>query len=256
MDMNYFAPRSAAERYLKGRPYFHPLVVSKIKEFLSLTGPVAAALDVGCGTGLSTIALKEVALRVVGVDPSEEMVARAPAAPGLTFQIAPAESLPFGAGEFDLLTASSAFHWFDRERFMTEARRVLRPGGRLVIYDNYFSGTMEGNEAFRRWFREEYLARFPSPSRGELSFGEADTEAAGFRLLGRELYENELKFSVEGLVDYLTSHSNVIAAVEGGQERIEDVKSWLAEKLTPFYRNNLEATFLFGGPIWFLERSP
>ncbi len=29
--MNYFSPRSAAERYAKGRPYFHPLVVERIK---------------------------------------------------------------------------------------------------------------------------------------------------------------------------------------------------------------------------------
>jgi predicted TPR repeat methyltransferase len=58
--INYFDPKSAAERYAKGRPYFHPQIINRIQAYLSLTEPVARALDVGCGTGLSTIALKAI----------------------------------------------------------------------------------------------------------------------------------------------------------------------------------------------------
>jgi ubiquinone/menaquinone biosynthesis C-methylase UbiE len=142
--MGHFSHGDAAERYARGRPYFHPLVVRKIATFLGLEEPVSAALDVACGTGLSTITLTEVALRVVGTDPSVEMLARAARAEGVEYVEAPAEDLPFPEGTFDLATVSSSFHWFDRARFLAEARRVLRSEGWLVVYDNAFRGEMRG----------------------------------------------------------------------------------------------------------------
>lgn len=44
-----------------------------------------------------------------------------------------AEELPVGSGEVDLVTAMTAAHWFDRQKFMVEADRVLRPGGCLAL---------------------------------------------------------------------------------------------------------------------------
>ena len=151
--MNLFGYRTAAQRYTKGRPYFHPKVIARVRDFLGLKGPVEAALDVGCGSGLSTVALAEIARRVVGVDASSEMLALAPTDARVSYAVAPAEVLPFGDDAFDLLTTSQAFHWFDRDGFLGEARRVLRPGGHLVVYDHYFAARMEENESFRAWFR-------------------------------------------------------------------------------------------------------
>lgn len=45
----------------------------------------------------------------------------------------PAEELPFGPGEVDLVTAMTAAHWFDRQKFLAEADRVLRPRGCLAL---------------------------------------------------------------------------------------------------------------------------
>lgn len=45
----------------------------------------------------------------------------------------PAEELPFGPGEVDLVTAMTAAHWFERQKFLVEADRVLRPGGCLAL---------------------------------------------------------------------------------------------------------------------------
>ncbi len=44
--MNYFAYATAAERYAKSRPYFHPIVIEKIKAFLKLKSQLPNALDV------------------------------------------------------------------------------------------------------------------------------------------------------------------------------------------------------------------
>ena len=138
--MNYFSPKSAAERFANGRPFFHPVIIKRIEEFLSITEPLSSALDVGCGTGLSAIALKELAQNVIGVDASAEMIALAPKESGVGYFTAPAENLPFEENRFDIITLSQVFHWLDRDKFLTEAGRVLRPNGWLIVYDNYLRG--------------------------------------------------------------------------------------------------------------------
>lgn len=46
-----------------------------------------------------------------------------------------AEELSFPDGSVDLITASSAAHYFDKSKFMAEANRVLKPGGCIILVD-------------------------------------------------------------------------------------------------------------------------
>ncbi len=252
--MNFFNPKSAAARYTKGRPYFHPLVIERIRAFLSIKQALPHALDVGCGTGLSTAALKEIALRVVGVDASMEMVALAAREHAVEYCVARAEQLPFKENGFDLITLSSAFHWLDRDRFLKEAGKLLRPAGWLIVYDNFFQGQMQENAEFNSWYRESYLSKYPPPPRTWPAFTAEDCADRGFSLLGKEQFQNERNFSVEALVDYLVTQSNVIAAVEYGDEEIEDVRDRLTENVKPLFGDLKQASFRFQGPIWYLEK--
>ena len=79
-------------------------------------------------------------------------------------------------------------------------------------------------------------------------------EQVGFHFIGQEDYQNFVQFSLETLVDYLVTQSNVVVAVEGGKEKIEDVRRWLTENLAPFFVGRAEATFMFRGPIWYLRK--
>lgn len=252
--MNFFGPASAAERYAKGRPFFHPLVMGRVKDFFKPGGPPGRALDVGCGTGLSTAALRELAAEVVGVDASAAMVAHAPRRAGTVYVVADAERLPFGEGVFDLLTVSQVLHWLDRGEFFAEARRVLRSGGLLVVYDNYFAGGPQGDEAFPRWHRESYLGRYPSPQRAWTNLTAEDAAREGFRLLAHESLPNEIGFTVEGLADFLLTQSNVIAAVEGGREGAREARRWIVETVGPLFGGDGEKPFLFHAPVWYMER--
>jgi len=253
--MNFFSSKSAAGRYPRGRPYFHPLVIERINSFFSLAKPVGHAIDIGCGTGLSTVALKEIAGEIVGVDASPEMIALVEKDECIEYIVADALRLPFREDEFELMTLSSAFHWLDREKFFREAERVLHSRGWLIVYDNYFSGRMEENAAFETWYRQSYLSKYPAPPRASLTFAGEDSGNEGFHLDGQEQYQNSLNLSIEGLIDYLTTHSNVIAAVEGGSEDINEVRRWMTESLKPLFRELKEATFLFYGPIWYLQKT-
>lgn len=109
-------------------------MIEKVKNFIGLDEPVPKALDVACGTGQSTLALKEIARDIVGVDSSEKMLALAPKDDRIRYLRASAEDLPFSEAQFDPITVSEAIHWFERHSFLAEASRVLRPSGWLIVY--------------------------------------------------------------------------------------------------------------------------
>jgi MPBQ/MSBQ methyltransferase len=96
-------------------------------------------LDVACGVGATTRhLLKSYAPeRVTAVDLAEKNleVARRNA-PGCAFRQMNATRLDFPAGTFDtVICVEAAFHFQPRSRFISEARRVLKPGGRLILAD-------------------------------------------------------------------------------------------------------------------------
>ncbi|HXC38067.1 MAG TPA: class I SAM-dependent methyltransferase, partial [Burkholderiales bacterium] len=100
------------------------------------------ALDLGCGAGHAAFALSRGGAAVTAYDLSKEMldVVAAEAArrghAGLRTVQGPAERLPFGEAEFDLVaTRFSAHHWSNVPAALNEARRVLKPGGTLAVID-------------------------------------------------------------------------------------------------------------------------
>lgn len=109
---------------------------------LAAPQPTDEALDVATGTGHTALALAPHVARVVGLDLSPRMLAQArrlageQGAQNATFLEGSAEQLPFPDGRFSLVTSRHAPHHFhDLPAFLCEARRVLAPGGRLVIAD-------------------------------------------------------------------------------------------------------------------------
>jgi ubiquinone/menaquinone biosynthesis C-methylase UbiE len=92
-------------------------------------------LDVGCGTGMFTEMIAEGAgpSAVVGVDPAPAQIEHARSkhsARGAAFRIGDAQALPFGAGEFDVVTSALVFNFIpDLPKGVNEMKRVARPGG-------------------------------------------------------------------------------------------------------------------------------
>ena len=113
---------------------------------LAHVGPGDRALDVGCGPGLF---LREAAARgatAVGVDPSARMrrlaLRRIPAGlrPKITVVEGSAEHLPLEDGSATVAWAVASFHhWSDPDAGLAEVRRVLEPGGRLLVAERLAS---------------------------------------------------------------------------------------------------------------------
>lgn len=108
--------------------------------------PGESVLDVGCGTGDLTL---EVARRVgssglvAGIDAAPEVVARARQKAGrrhlaVEFRVEPVEQLTFADQTFDIVVSSLVFHHLPetlKRQALAEIRRVLKPGGRLLLVD-------------------------------------------------------------------------------------------------------------------------
>ena len=108
--------------------------------------PGESVLDIGCGTGSLAIAAKRqvgAAGAVCGLDASPEMLARAEKKARrlgveVSFQNGLAQSLPFGAAQFDVVLSTVMLHHLpksSRREMAGEVRRVLKPGGRMLVID-------------------------------------------------------------------------------------------------------------------------
>jgi ubiquinone/menaquinone biosynthesis C-methylase UbiE len=117
-------------------------------------------VDLGAGTGLLTLALAPLVRQLVAVDISERMLERlddAAAADGVHNVeplMADLRRLPLEDECATLVVSNYAFHHLDdggKELALAEARRILRPGGRLVICDMMFSLSLERRDRRLVW---------------------------------------------------------------------------------------------------------
>lgn len=117
---------------------------------LALDGGAAPrhVLDVGCGTGylLRQIAARCPDASLDGIDAAPPMIEAAEAAAAadpatcgrLRFRVGPAERLTWPSATFDLVVSTTSFdHWADQRAGLAECARVLAPGGRLVLVDQF-----------------------------------------------------------------------------------------------------------------------
>ncbi len=135
-------------------------VLDAVAEHLRPLAPFGSALDVCCGTGAGMAMLRPLCRdRVVGFDFSHGMLevcrqnmAGAAGPAQLKFVRGDALNLPFGP-EFDLVTCFGALGHIarrDERRFVAEAARMLRPGGRFVFVTSYRPRWWSG----RAWLAE------------------------------------------------------------------------------------------------------
>jgi ubiquinone/menaquinone biosynthesis C-methylase UbiE len=132
----------------------------RTEEILRAAGPrPGSVLDLGCGVGDVTFLLSGRARRVVGADVSLENVRRArdnlrrrTVSNGAVVQ-GGAETLPFRDGAFDLVVLGDVIeHIPDVLGCLSEVRRVLRPGGRLICVTPI-------RATLRAWGRVDWLAK-------------------------------------------------------------------------------------------------
>src|SRR5258708_38211390 len=110
-------------------------------------------LEVGCGTGHWLRSFGGRGIRVTGLDASALMLAYAKTqAPRAALAQGSAERLPWASESFDRVFCINALHHFqDKVGFLTEAMRVLRPGGLLM------SVGLDPHAGVDHWYIYEYF---------------------------------------------------------------------------------------------------
>ncbi len=181
-------------------------------------------LDVGAGTGKLTRFLGARGARVVAVEPDDAMRAvLLSRSPGVEAMAATAEDLPFADAAFDLVTSSSAWHWFAHPAAELELGRVLRDGGRIVVAWNGLSRT-EGwvRDLVRLREREDDPDRRPRGWHADLSAGPFE-DPADFDLAW------VWRRSVEEIVGLFATYSGALVRDEGERRELFEAVRAAAE---------------------------
>lgn len=129
----------------------HSFVAEHGKGLLSYLDslPTQAILDVGCGTGTLTHELCKRAGKVVGIDASREMIARARERyPDIEFHVMDALALPYRE-EFDVAFSNAVFHWIPAQgQLLGKIFTALKPGGWLICEFGAQGNTRAIQQAF------------------------------------------------------------------------------------------------------------
>ena len=120
-----------SENYAKGRPgYANGVLELILRDIVKSNDKIA---DIGSGTGIFSAGFIERGFDVFCVEPNEDMRVQAQAIfagnPHFISVAASAEATTLPDHSIDLVTAASAFHWFDAEQFRVECGRILKPYG-------------------------------------------------------------------------------------------------------------------------------
>ncbi len=138
-----------------GRNYVPGRSWEGLAEVLLRLLPPLVIADLGAGEGTIALLLAQRAERVIAVDSSPKMVeygtgvARSNGVKNLEYRLGDLEELPIKSGKVDLaLLHQSLHHALHPQKAIEEARRILRPGGRIVILDLVKHGFEEARELY------------------------------------------------------------------------------------------------------------
>lgn len=116
---------------------FRPDYPAELFDYLASISPQRGlAWDCATGNGQAAVGLATYFDSVIATDASAQQIESARLHPRVSYRVAPAEESEIDSDSVDLILVAQALHWFDLNRFFTEAKRVSKETGKLAV-SNY-----------------------------------------------------------------------------------------------------------------------
>lgn len=124
-----------ADIYDEGRPHLPGKAIEILKRYLN--NEIEVIVDIGCGEGNSTEICTDYADKVIGIEPSEDMLkkAREKENSKLTFLKGYGNNTGLESNIADIVICSQAFHWMEPDSTIKEVSRILKKGGIFAVID-------------------------------------------------------------------------------------------------------------------------
>jgi ubiquinone/menaquinone biosynthesis C-methylase UbiE len=122
---------SQSKAYATFRPTYPKALYDFIFQHVKEKG---TAWDCATGNGQVASYLSHHFKEVFATDISQQQLDHAEKKDNIHYSISPAEQTTFENGQFDLITVAQALHWFDRDKFYDEAKRIGKPGSILAVW--------------------------------------------------------------------------------------------------------------------------
>lgn len=124
-----------ADIYDEGRPHLPGKAIEILKRYLK--NEIDLIVDIGCGTGNSSEICTDYANKVIGIEPSEDMLMKAKEKENgkLTFKKGFGNDTDLDSNIADIVICSQAFHWMEPNSTIKEVSRILKKGGIFAVID-------------------------------------------------------------------------------------------------------------------------
>ena len=192
-----------AVEYAKFRPHYP----DELFEYLALISPRhELAWDCATGNGPAAVGLARHFDSVIATDASAQQIASAEPNDRISYRVAPAEASGIDSASVDLILVAQALHWFDIDRFFTEAKRVLKENGALAISSYYVLEIAPEIDAIIWEFYRETTGPFWPPER-ELVETDYKSIRFPFAELSPTRFEMRERWNLHQLAGYLRTWS-------------------------------------------------
>jgi SAM-dependent methyltransferase len=224
--------------YAKARPHYPEALF----DWIAAEAPTRGCVwDAGCGNGQASVALAQRFERVIATDPSAQQLANAVAYPRVEYRNEPRNfSAKDGGGyptsiadhSVDAITVAQALHWFDLPTFITEVRRVAKPGALFAAWCYANCSVTPAVDAVIAHLYDDVLGAYWSPERTLVDEGYASLDIP-FARVAAPAFEMRVDWTARQLLAYLTSWS---AAQHYFKDTGHDAIAAIADELLAAWR--------------------